>query len=165
MEKLIRLNEDDRDNFVAYLDSELPEEETRKIERILTQSEVARHEIDLLAKTWELLDTLPRPKASDDFKEKTMATLTIHQMPVPMTEHPWFKKFVFGCFIAGWLASLVVLAGFGYLIAQKAIPNEHAKLLQHYPVIKNFDTYQEIDNIQFLQQLEKNVSWMERPQK
>ncbi len=62
-----RLTPAERSNLVAYLDGELNEAESRAIATKLTKSATARREIEGLEKTWELLELLPRPKASEDF--------------------------------------------------------------------------------------------------
>ena len=59
MAKLARLNPEQRDNLAAYLDGELEETATQEIEQILAVSEVARHEVDMLSRTWDLLNSLP----------------------------------------------------------------------------------------------------------
>src|SRR5690348_13404435 len=61
-----RLSIDERSNLVAYLDGELNDAQTRAIATKLTQSLTARREVEALQKTWEMLDLLPRPKASED---------------------------------------------------------------------------------------------------
>jgi hypothetical protein len=164
MEKLTRVQEDDRDNFVAYLDGELLEPETRRIESVLTQSEVARHEVGLLAKTWEMLDHLPKVKVSDDFKEKTMASLTIQQIPIPITDQPWFNKAMFIGLVSGWGAILASVTAVGFFIAHYSIPNPNQELLENYELIKHLDSYQEIGSVQFLELLEKSPIWQENLQ-
>ena len=62
-----RLSTEDRSNLVAYLDGELTTPRPGSIATKLTQSVTARREVEALRKTWELLDLLPRPKASEDF--------------------------------------------------------------------------------------------------
>lgn len=48
MEKTVRLNADQREDLVAYLDGELPDEQVQQIDRIIAGSEVARHEVEAL---------------------------------------------------------------------------------------------------------------------
>ncbi len=71
-----RLSIDERANLVAYLDGELNDAQTRAIATKLTQSLTARKEVEALQKTWELLDLLPRPKASEDFTARTLSVAT-----------------------------------------------------------------------------------------
>ena len=67
-----RLSPAERANLVAYLDRELNEAESRAIATKLSLSPTARREVEALEKTWELLEQLPRPKASEDFTERTL---------------------------------------------------------------------------------------------
>ncbi|MCH8828754.1 MAG: hypothetical protein IID45_04170, partial [Planctomycetes bacterium] len=56
MNETTRLSPQQRDDLVAYLDGELDEETTQSMERTLAHSPVARHEMDMLTRTWSLLD-------------------------------------------------------------------------------------------------------------
>src|SRR3954470_1739209 len=71
-----RLTPEDRSNLVAYLDGELNDVQARAMATKLTQSVTARREAEVLRKTWELLDLLPRPQASDDFASRTLTVAT-----------------------------------------------------------------------------------------
>src|SRR3954451_11306178 len=67
-----RLTPNERADLVAYLDGELGEAESRAIATKLAHSATARREVEFLEKTWELLEYLPRPKASEDFTARTL---------------------------------------------------------------------------------------------
>ena len=67
-----RLTPAERANLVAYLDGELNEAESRAIATKLSLSPTARREVEALEKTWELLEQLPRPKAPENFTERTL---------------------------------------------------------------------------------------------
>ncbi len=69
----LRLSSDERADLVAYLDGELPEVHTRVISTKLTRSATARREVDILQKTGQLLDFLPRPQAPPQFCERTIS--------------------------------------------------------------------------------------------
>ena len=69
----LRLSSDERADLVAYLDGELPEAHSRVISTKLTQSATARREVEMLKKTWELLDFLPLPQAPPEFSERTVS--------------------------------------------------------------------------------------------
>ena len=70
-----RLSPEERANLAAYIDGELTENEARVISTKLSFSPTARREVESLKKTWELLEYLPRPKASEDFPERTLTSL------------------------------------------------------------------------------------------
>ena len=69
----LRLTPDERADLVAYVDGELPENHARTIATKLTKSATARREVEMLQKTWEMLDYLPRPQVTEHFSEKTVS--------------------------------------------------------------------------------------------
>jgi anti-sigma factor RsiW len=71
----LRLTPDERADLVAYVDGELPEAHSRVISTKLTQSATARREVEILQKTWEMLDYLPLPKATEKFADRTISQI------------------------------------------------------------------------------------------
>src|SRR3954469_12442843 len=67
-----RLTPNESADLIVYLDGELGEAEARSIATKLARSATARREVELLEKTWELLEYLPRPKAREDFTARTL---------------------------------------------------------------------------------------------
>ena len=133
MEKTVRLNADQREDLVAYLDGELPDEQVKQIDHVVANSAVARHEMEALARTWELLDVLPPSKASDDFLTKTMANLKVLETPFRLTDQWWFVPVRRVFAIAGWITIL----------------------LNDLPVIENLDHLQEVRELEFLNELKR----------
>ncbi len=162
VDKLVRLSAEQRSNFVAYLDGELSEEETRGIEQLLASNEVARHDMESLATAWELLDDLPRPNAPKDFAEKTIATLKLEEQKTPLHEQLWYKQATkYGSLVAGIL--LVVGCGFaGFIVARTVPPSRADLMLQEYELLEHFDQYEEIGSADFLTRLQKNSEWVKR---
>lgn len=156
MAKTLRLSADQRDDLVAYLDGELPDGVAQAIDQVLARSEVARHEVEALARTWEMLDALPTPKASDEFVERTMTTLKVGEVPYNITEQPWFGYLKMGSVLAVWCAVLGLSGWLGLQITTRWVPNEHEQILNDLPVLQNFDAYQEVETIDFLEQLKKS---------
>ncbi len=165
VDKLIRLTADQRSNFVAYLDGELNEEETRGIEQLLASNEVARHDMESLATAWELLDDLPRPNAPKDFAEKTIATLKMEEQQTPLQEQAWFQKATqIGGLVAG--VAVVLFCGVaGFLVARSVPPSRADVMLQEYPLLEHFDSYREINSADFLTRLQKSEEWTKRQSK
>ena len=155
MEKTVRLNADQREDLVAYLDGELPEDQVQQIDRVIAGSEVARHEVEALARTWERLDILPPAKASEDFASKTMTNLKVMETPFRIEEQWWFGHFRRAWVIAGWIAALSLCGWLGFQITRYWIPNPNEDLLRDLPVIENLDQYQEAREIEFLNELKK----------
>jgi hypothetical protein len=155
MAKAYRLTADQRDDLVAYLDGELEDGQTQQIDQVLARNEVARHEVEALARTWELLDLLQKPNATEGFTDRTITTLRVSEMATPITEQAWFGHLRKGAIAAVWVAVLSICAAVGYGITTKAVPNEQAELLTELPLIRNLDVYLEIENLDFVRELQR----------
>ncbi len=70
----LRLTPDERADLVAYIDGELPETHSQAISTKLTHSATARREVEMLQKTWEMLDFLPRPQLPSSFRRRRFRT-------------------------------------------------------------------------------------------
>lgn len=156
MDKILRLSADQRDDLVAYLDGELPDGLANAIDQVLARSEVARNEVEALARTWEMLDALPVPKASVEFTDRTMTMLKVGETPFNITEQPWFIHVKRGSVLAVWCVALGLSGWLGLQITSRWIPNEQDQLLEDLPVLQNFDAYQEVQSIDFLEQLNRS---------
>lgn len=157
MEKTVRLNADQREDLVAYLDGELPEDQVRQIDQIIARSEVARHEVEVLARTWEMLDVLPPAQASADFTSRTMTNLKVIDEPFSIKGQWWYKHLVRTVAAVVWIAALGASAWIGFQITRSWIPNPNEALLQDLPVIESLDQYQEVGDIEFLKQLKQTT--------
>jgi hypothetical protein len=166
MSKLVRLTPEIRDDFVAYLDGELDDEATRKIEAVIAQSEVARGDMEALAQTYELLDTLDRPAASDDFATRTMATIRVDELRPDPRSSWWYRATRQGGPIAVWAAALIGAAAVGYLSTSRWVRTPADELVDQLPLIEQLDLYTEVGNIEFLQRLSTQETLLQelRPQ-
>ena len=156
MEKTVRLNAEQRDDLVAYLDGELPAEKIQEIDQIVARSEVARHEVEALARTFELLDMLPTVRVSDDFATKTLASIKVMEQPYSVTDQWWYPWLVRTGKIGVWVACLVLCGWIGFQITNHWTPNPTDEVLQDLPVIENFHQYREIGDVEFLKQLKQS---------
>jgi len=161
MDKLARLSADDRDNLAAYLDGELDENGTRRIESILTSSTVARNDVEVLARTYELLDLLPRPAGSQDFAEKTIATAKLEGYRRPVTSQVWYRHLIRVMPLVGWSIAFLVTAILGYMLTNQWVPRQHEILLKDLSLIQNLDLYSEVDSVQFLESLSAQKQLLE----
>jgi hypothetical protein len=73
------LSDDDRAALSAYLDGELDDEATHRIEVRLTSEPELRFEYETLRQTWSLLDFLPRSSPSVEFTNRTLAQITLER--------------------------------------------------------------------------------------
>ncbi len=153
MEKLQRLSSEDRDNLPAYLDGELNEDATRRIESILAQSSVARNDLERLSKTYDLLDELPHPDAPKDFVEKTLATVRLEEVKVSISDQLWFQNTQKVLVLIGWTVALIIASVAGFAITNHIIERPEDVLVEELPLMKNLDRYEEVQSVEFLNQL------------
>lgn len=149
-----RLSPDERSNLVAYLDGELSEPQAQIIATKLTQSMTARREVESLRKTWEMLDLLPRPKASEDFTARTLGeaeSLDGRGDRIASAASNLARKVLV---IVGWIAVAVVLSLVGYTITSRLLPNPSARLIRDLSIAESLDAYREVGGIEFLRQLD-----------
>ena len=149
-----RLSPDERSNLVAFLDGELPEALAQVIATKLTQSVTARREADLLRKTWDYLDFLPRPLASKNFTARTLAEAELldgRGDRIASAASDLGRRVLLA---VGWGAAAVVLCAAGYLITARLWPNPSARLTTDLSIAESLDAYREVGGIEFLRQVD-----------
>lgn len=145
-----RLSAEDRSNLVAYLDGELDDAQARSIATKLTQSVTARREVEALRKTWEMLDLLPRSKASESFPSRTL-TIAIGAPTAG-------ERMASAAALAGrrigfglaWAATSAVLFVLGYFLMLRVWPNPTARLARDLPIAESLDEYRDVGSLEFL---------------
>lgn len=162
MEKIPRLNAQQRADLVAYLDGELDEQTTRSIEETLAKSPVARHDINMLVRTFALLDELPRPELGSEFTSKTVSVALQHDAPEEWKGFSLPSPFRSdaarrGAICVAWVAALGLSVVAGFLLTNRWIPNESKMLVDDLPVIENLDDYSKIESIDYLRELKARV--------
>ncbi|RLS35860.1 MAG: hypothetical protein DWH81_13490 [Planctomycetota bacterium] len=154
MDKMKRVSVEDRDNFVAYLDGELSPDEIKKLEGILADSPVARKDVEMLVRTYELLDLLPRPQATTEFTQRTMATVKLADVKPDLTQSWWYKRAHLFVVTAAGAGLLVVSGLLGYASTNRWAPSNEELLLRDLPIIQNIDEYRQVGQHEFLERLE-----------
>ena len=155
MEKTARLNAEQREDLVAYLDGELPDSKSHQIDEIIAKSEVARHDVEALARSFELLDVLPEIRAADDFVTKTLTNLKSMDQPYILTEQWWFPYLYRLTSITCWLVAIAACGWVGYQSTRNWIPSPDEDILRELPIIESLDRYQEIGDVDFLKELKR----------
>lgn len=161
MDKLKRVSVEDRDNFVAYLDGELPADDAQGLEKVLADSPVARKDVEMLVRTYDLLDLLPRPQATVEFTQKTMATAKLIDIKPDVTQTAWYKQTQLIVTAAVSLAVLSAVGFVGYLATTRWVPTEDDLLLQDLQVINNLDEYSQVGQVEFLEKLQGQPTMMQ----
>lgn len=150
------LSDEQRAELVAYLDGELDEDATIIVERTLAENPALRHEADLLSRTWGLLDELPRPRASGEFAARTLTTVKLAALPTSPVGRNWSAYARRGGILATWAMGLALAALVGFLATNRWLPDPSEQLVRELPVIENLDLYREVEDLDFLKQLEQS---------
>lgn len=151
-----KLVPDQRAELAAYLDGELDEAATQAMERVLAESPEARHEVDMLARTFSLLDVLPRPNASTGFSAKTLSSLKAERIAPRWSDRGWYRQARRGAILACWVVGLSLAGATGYFAANRMGHDEDARLIRELPVIENLDAYSEVTSIEDVREMAKH---------
>lgn len=161
MAKMTRLSAEQRENLVAYLDGELDEVSTQNVEQVLAESVVARHDVDMLSRTWDLMNVLPGIKASEEFTRKTLSSIrAADSTKGSLFDYALMKNVRRAVTLAIWGAVLVGAGIVGFRAAG-FVPNPNEQLLDNFSVISNLDVYSEVGDIEFLKILKQNQTLAE----
>jgi len=162
MEKITRFTPEERENLTAYLDGELEEKVAAEIEHKLTRSEVARREVDILSRTWDMLNLLPRLTISEEFSRKTMSIARLENRPASWD---WYTNLIVWTrrvtILTVWVAAICLLAFVGFQTTNRWIPDPSRQLVEELPLIEHLDNYREVGDLDFLSQLEKSGYFQE----
>src|SRR5262245_47531352 len=130
------LNDQDRENLVAYLDGELDEQTAQVLEAKLNRDPSARAEVDALRQTWGMLDYLPKPAPSRSFTTRTLERLSVERfsaptmkMPLPPRARRWA--------VVGWAAAILLAASGGFGLANLIWPAGNTHVQQDEVLVKH----------------------------
>lgn len=144
------LNENEREDLIAYLDGEADAKTARSVEAKLSTDPTTRREAEALKKAWDLLDYLPRPEPSPNFTNRTMERLTVQVATKRRSSRTWALGL-------GWAASVFFAAAVGFGGAmlfqhqrQAALDRE---IVQDLHIVENLHAYEHVDDIDFLHKL------------
>jgi anti-sigma factor RsiW len=153
--------EKERADLVAYLDGELDAEASQAFEARLARDPRLRAELDVLRRTWNLLDFLPKPEPSSNFANRTLERLgpaDTAPRPLPRPRKRGLPRWVFG---TGWAAAVLLAVAGGYLgltLAFRALPVKpeptDQDLVRDLRVIENKRMYDLADDMDFLKDLD-----------
>jgi anti-sigma factor RsiW len=151
------VSEKDRSELVAYLDGELNEDAAHAVEAKINSDPALRAEADLLKRTWDLLDLLPRHEPSPSFTHRTLEQVSASQPKVSAAvlitrKTPWRRLAI----CAGWAAAVALAAVIGFAVTTRAIPREPTdeELVRDLGVIEHKKAYEQVGDIEFLKQLD-----------
>ncbi len=140
--------------IVAYLDGELDPSAAARVERRMAEDPRYSARLNQLQKAWDLLDTLGRPEADESFTHSTVAMVALQAQNEAQA----------GASVAGrkrsltWiglaLASVLAACGAFFVIDQR-LNRDNRELVRDLPVIERVDEYRNVENVDFLLELQK----------
>jgi hypothetical protein len=153
------------EDLVAYLDGELEDPASRRLEERLASDESARERLRGLATSWNLLDHLPRAAVDEAFTRTTVELLVAEARKDIAAEQaalPFRKR-------RRWIAAAVAglaAAMIGFTAVVVAWPDENERLLRDLPVVQNLELYDVVpreDSLVFLRRLENEELFLANP--
>jgi anti-sigma factor RsiW len=147
------LDDEQREDLVAYLDGELDEAEARHVEARISQDPAVRAEVESMKRTWELLDYLPRVEPSPSFTHRTVSLVTAEHVAA-LKSRQQRRRWLQG---AGWAAAVLVAALGGFAGVTFLAPHEPTDedLVHDLRLIENQKLYEQIDGVGFLKSLDQ----------
>jgi hypothetical protein len=109
--------------------------------------------VEMLQKTWEMLDLLPLPPATERFSERTISQIRQLELKADRWEpliSDWSARL-------GRLAIYLVLglltAGLGYSLTRWGWPDKTVRLVKDLTLADHLDEYLEVGSFEFLTEL------------
>ena len=140
------------EDLVAYLDGELDEPASRRIEELLATDPKVRQTLQQLERTWDLLDKIEASEVDDKLAESTLEMVTLaaaEEASRQAAELPRRRRRQWLLGTTGVLAA--ALAGFFAVVLLRRDPQR--QLLEDLPLLEDYDQYRQIDDFQFLRML------------
>jgi anti-sigma-K factor RskA len=140
------------EELVAYLDGELDASGAARIERRLADDAAYRARLAQLQRAWDMLDTLQRSEANDDFARSTVEMIAIKAVDDAKTGQMRAVRQRSLAWVSVALAVLIAATS-GYFFLQWRLDEPNRELVRDLPVIERIDEYRDADSVEFLQQL------------
>jgi len=140
------------EELVAYLDGELDASGAARIERRLADDAAYRARLAQLQRPWDMLDTLQRSEANDDFARSTVEMIAIKAVDDAKTGQMRAVRQRSLAWVSVALAVLVAATS-GYFFLQWRLDAPNRELVRDLPVIERIDEYRDADSVEFLQRL------------
>ncbi len=149
-------------DLVAYLDGELSDRACMEIEQTLAENPRIRCEMELLERTWELLDTLPVSKASESFSQRTLSVISQSSMaavkdqtPAVTTSRSWsIDRDTW--LAAGLSMALTLTAILCFAVTNRWMPTETDRLVRDLPLLIKLEMYEEVSSPEYLNTLKQS---------
>jgi anti-sigma factor RsiW len=142
------------EELVSYLDGELDASGAARVERRLADDASYRARLAQLQRAWDLLDTLQRCEAGDDFTRSTVEMIAVKAVDDAKTgQMRAVRRQSFAWLSIG--AVVLVAAVTGYFLLTYRLGQPNRDLVRDLPVIERIDEYRNADSVEFLDRLHK----------
>lgn len=148
-----RLNPEERANLVAYIDGELTELEARALATKLTHSVTGRREVETLKQTWEFLEYLPKPRASDQFSERTLTQVRTLELRGQSWDASMHATVLTGAKMVVCAIVAAASMGLGFVATRWVWPDSNARMARDLSLAEHLDEYLDVGSLEFLDEL------------
>lgn len=138
--------------LVAYLDGELAADEQVRVERRLADDPEFRARLAQLQRAWDLLDSLERTEADEDFARSTVEMVAVKAADDVQTERNKSRLRQAWLYAIGGTAMAMSLIA-GYLLVARWADRPNRELVRDLPVIERVDEYRNAESVEFLREL------------
>jgi anti-sigma factor RsiW len=156
------MNDDERDELIAYLDGELSATEAQTVEKRLNADPKYRAEAEALRKTYNLLDYLPKPEPTANFTNRTLSRVSGARPTIPATiSGGLWRRWALG---SGWVAAVVLAGVVGYFGigrlpslekgSGELAPDQEQQMVRDLRLLEHLGHYQHVPDIHFLNELD-----------
>ena len=140
------------EQLVAYLDGELDDESSRRVEALLVSDAKLRRQLGEMERTWDALDQLGRFEVDERFTQTTLEMVALaaeEEVQQQKEEAPRQsrRRWILGA------AGLATAGVAGFLAVAIFWPDPNRRLLEEKPVLEHLEQYRQIDDIDFLRRL------------
>lgn len=143
----------DDDELVAYLDGEIDASGAARVERRLADDPQFRAKLTRLQQAWDLLDSLQRTEADDDFTRSTVEMVALRAEGDVQTENQAVRRSRSLAWL-GLATAACLAAVLGYMGLSKRLSRPNRELVRDLPVIEKIDEYANVESVDFLQRLQ-----------
>lgn len=144
--------EDFHSTLVAYLDGELPPDESRRIEQLLSVDPALRQALQELQSCWEMLESLPQADVDSRFTKTTVEMVAVHaEEDVQHDRQRGSRQRV--VWLGMFAMLLLAFAGLGYALTGRFWPDPNRELIANLPLWENFEQLRYVQDVEFLKSL------------
>jgi anti-sigma factor RsiW len=143
----------DEDELVAYLDGELDAAAAARVERRLADDAAYRARLARLQQAWDLLDSLQRSEADDDFTRSTVEMVALRAEGDVAAQNQSVRRSR-GLAWAGLAGGACLAAALGYVVLHGRLVRSDHELARDLPVIEKIDEYANVESVEFLKRLQ-----------